>query len=183
MLRTQVRQRSDVVDGSGIRGPCGRDHAERKVPGFLVGNDHRFELADVYLHALIHRDAPQRLAPQAKQPGRFIQRMVRLSRRIEHRLPADRRHAIVDRMRKARGERQRKRAEIRFIAARCERAVERSRVRILRAVPPDALADPPHRLVLDLRRQLRTRQRRQLGIQRRDQRLGQHGNIRGRGIH
>ena len=43
-----------------------------------------FQFLRIELRGFVHRDAPQRLAPDSQQAGRLVQRMMRLGRSIEH---------------------------------------------------------------------------------------------------
>ncbi len=102
--------------------------------------------------------------------------MVRLGGGIDNGLRPDRSYAVFDGLRKVRSQCQGECAEVGFIAAAGEGAVEW-------LLPSETFADPANGFGLDLGRKLRTAGGCQLRIERSDQRLRQNASVGGRRIH
>src|SRR5580765_8096085 len=165
-----------VVHNSRIR-RAGRSHyAEGNSPCRAVQLNHLLQLHWIELQVAGHRYALQSLAPDAEQPSRFVERMMRFGRGIHHRQLADRCDAVLHRTGEVMRQRERHAAEVRFVTSAGERAAEF-------AVPTDALGNPAHSLEFDLRSELRPCQCRQLRIQGRYHRLRDESHVGRRRVH
>src|SRR5437667_414855 len=96
--------------------------------------------------------------------------MMGFGRSVENRLRADRSNATLNDAGKVPSQRQSERTKIGFVAAAGEGSAERN-------LPADTFTDPTQSLIFNLGRQLRTILGGELGIERRNQRLGKNGNI------
>ncbi len=125
---------------------------------------------------MVHRNAPQSRAAESQQSRGFVEGVMRLNGSVQHRARAEGCDSFFDRARKACGQGQRQRTEVGLVAAAGECAVKLG-------IPTDALTDPTHRLLFDLRGQLGPRQTGQLRIEGCHQGFGEYGHISRRRIH
>ena len=147
MAPADLRQRNNIVNCARVRSSRRGHNAERPASLLFVSLDGGFQLLYIDLHIIIHRDAANGFTAQAQQPRRFIQRVVRFHGGVKDRLRPNRCDALFDALRKVSGQGQSQRAEVGLVSAAGKGSVEGP-------VPTDALPDPAHGFIFDLRGQL-----------------------------
>src|SRR3569833_397546 len=78
VLLAYVGEGREVVDGAGVGGASGRDHAERFETGSAIMFDLMEQMSRIELEAIVDRDSAERFATETQQADGFVERMMSL---------------------------------------------------------------------------------------------------------